>query len=502
MLAGLASSFIDVFAFYVFFLIALGTVLGVVVGAIPGLNGGMLIALTLPLTYGWPPLDAIALLVGMYVGSISGGLISATLLNIPGSPSNLMTTLDAMPMARRGEPVRALQLGIMASFFGGVVSWIALVLLSAPLAAFALQFGPHEYFAVIFSALVLIASLSEGAMVRGLISAILGLLVALPGLDPVTAQMRLTFGFDQMLGGFDLLAVLIGVFAVSQLLEDARPAKIAEIVHVKSTKMAVSLRSFLRHWVNLLRSSIIGTWVGMLPGVGGSIGSILAYGAAKSLSKKPEKFGTGCEEGVVASETANNATVGGAIIPMVTMGIPGSIIDVFLIAALTINNIRVGPMLLQNNPEVVYGFMSTLLVANVIMLIFMLLSLRFLARVMMVPKTYMIPIVLVFCVIGAFASNNRIFDVWVMLAFGLIGLLFRRLRLPVGPFVIALVLAPLAEFNLRAALISSEGDWLGFVTRPISGVFVAISIVLLIGPWLYPLLFGPKVKRVSDATLD
>ena len=233
---------------------------------------------------------------------------------------------------------------------------------------------------------------------------------------------------------------------------------------------------------------MIGTWVGMLPGVGGSIGSILAYGAAKSLSSTPERFGTGCEEGVIASETANNATVGGAIIPMVTMGIPGSIIDVFLIAALTINDIRVGPLLLQTNPEIVYGFMSTLLVANVMMLVFMLLTLRWLARVMTVPKTYLVPVILVFCVIGAYAGNNRVFDVWVMLGFGLVGLGFRALRLPVGPFVIALVLAPLAEFNLRAALISSDGAWSSFLARPISATFVALAAVLFLAPFARPML--------------
>ena len=243
----LAASFATIAAPWPMLLIALGTVLGVVAGAVPGLNGGMLIALTLPLTFGWPPLDAIALLVGMYVGSISGGLISATLLNIPGSPSNLMTTLDAMPMARRGEPARALQLGILASFFGGIVSWLALVLLAPPLAAFALRFGPHEYFAVIFSALVLISSLGEGSMVRGLIAALLGVLVALPGLDPVTAQPRLTLGFDRMLGGFDLLAVLIGIFAVSQLVADAAPAARAEVVRLRSARLAVSIGAFARH---------------------------------------------------------------------------------------------------------------------------------------------------------------------------------------------------------------------------------------------------------------
>lgn len=482
MIADLAASFGTILMPHPLALIVLGTVLGVIVGAIPGLNGGMLVALSLPLTFGWDPLNAICLLVGEYVGSIAGGLVSATLLNIPGSPSNLMTTLDAMPMAKRGQATRALQLGVVASFIGGMVSWVALVTLSPPLAAFALRFGAHEYFALVFAAMALIALLSNGSMVRGLIAGVLGILAALPGLDPVTAQTRLTFGFDSMLGGFDLLAVLIGVFAVSQLVADAAPPKAVEIVRIRSGGLAVGLRDFVRSWFNLLRSSVIGTWVGILPGVGGSVGSIMAYAAARGMSRNPSEFGKGSEEGVLASEAANNATIGGAIIPMITMGIPGSIIDVILIAALTIHNIRPGPLLFDTNPEIVYGFMSTLLVANVVMLVFMLGALRFLARLMDVPKTYLVPVLLIFCLIGTYAVNNRLFDVWTMLAFGLIGLGFRGLRLPIAPFVIGFILTPLGEFNMRSALISSEGNWLDFFTRPIAGVFMVMGLALLAAP--------------------
>lgn len=363
------------------------------------------------------------------------------------------------------------------------MSWIALVLLSPPLAAFALRFGPHEYFAVVVAALVLISSLGDGSMVRSLIAGLLGIVVALPGLDPVTAQMRLTFGFDQLAGGFNMLAVLIGVFAVSQLILDTQPNTSFEVVRLSSARLVVSVGSFSRHWLNLLRSSAIGIWVGILPGVGGSIGSILAYSAARSFSREPHKFGTGCDDGVVASETANNATVGGAIIPMVTMGIPGSVIDVFLIAALTIHNIRPGPLLFETNPDIVYGFMSTLLIANVVMLVFMLATLRWLARLMYVPKAYLVPIVLTFCVIGAYAANNRLFDVWIMFAFGLVGVAFKLLRLPFGPFVIAFILAPIAEFNLRAALISSQGQWSEFLTRPISAFFVLIAFIIFFAPF-------------------
>lgn len=238
-----------------------------------------------------------------------------------------------------------------------------------------------------------------------------------------------------------------------------------------------------------MRSSLIGTWVGILPGVGGSVGSIMAYASARSMSRTPEQFGKGSEEGVLASESANNATIGGAIIPMITMGIPGSIIDVILIAALTVHDIRPGPLLFQSNPEIVYGFMSSLLLANIVMVVFMLAALRWLARLMTVPKSVLIPTLLVCCILGTYAVNNRLFDVWVMLAFGLVGLAFRGLRLPIAPFVIGFILTPIAEVNLRSALIANEGDWTIFFTRPIAGVFMVLAIVFLLSP-----LFG-YVKR-------
>lgn len=467
-----------------FVLLFAGSVIGIVVGAIPGLNGGMLVALSLPLTFGWNPLNAIALLVGQYVGSMTGGLVSATLLNIPGSPSNLMTTLDANPMARDGKAERALQLGILASFIGGLVSWFALVLLSPPIARMALALGPHEYFALVFAALMLISSLSSGSVIRALIAATLGMLCALPGLDMVTGQPRLTFDFSAMLAGFDLLAVLVGVFAVTQLLDDTRPQLIAERFKVSSVRLQIGIKDLQRHGANFMRSSLIGTWIGILPGVGGSVGSIVSYTVARNFSKKPDEFGKGAEEGVVASETANNATIGGALIPLVTMGIPGSVIDVILIAALTLHNIRPGPLLFQTNPDIVYAFMSSMFIANLIVIAVMLMSIRWIARVIDVPKAYLISILLVFCVVGTFAVNNRMFDVWVMLAFGLIGLAFKYLRFPLPPFVIGFILTPIAEGNLRAALIASEGDWSDFVTRPLSGILLLSSALILAMPLL------------------
>lgn len=457
-------------------LILLGTLVGIVFGAIPGLNGGMLVALTLPLTYGWNPLHAIALLVGQYVGSISGGLLSATLLNIPGTAASLMTTMDATPMARAGQPERALQIGIMASFAGGIVSWLALVFLSPLLAKWALVFGPHEYFSLVLVSLMLISSLSGDSLVKAMIAAMLGMLVGMIGWDKVTGQSRLTFGIAGMDAGLDILAILVGVFAVSQLLIDTLPEKNkAGRFAIRTSGLQIRVSQFLKHWPNLIRSSVIGTVVGILPGVGGSIGSIIAYTSEKSISRNSDKFGSGCEEGIVASETANNATVGGALVPLITMGIPGSIVDVVLIAALTMHYITPGPLLFQNEPQVVYGFMNSFLFSNIAMLIMMLLGIRFLARLIDVPKTYLVPTLLLICVIGTYAMQNSLFDVWVMLVFGIIALWFRFVGIPVAPFVIGLVLAPIAEENFRMAIIGSEGRYLSFVEHPISATFLALA---------------------------
>ena len=496
MMIELAASFGTMLQPGLFLFIFIGVLSGIVIGAIPGLNGAMLVALSLPLTYGWDPLYGIALLVGQYVGSISGGLVSATLLNIPGSASSMMTTLDAAPMARAGRPERALQLGIVASFIGGLVSWFALVFLSPPLARLALNFGPHEYFMLVLAALLLISSLSEGSLARALMSACIGMLVALPGIDTITAQPRLTFGLPQMNAGFDLLAVLLGVFAVTQLLADsATSSGAAERLKLGARMTWLKLGDLAAQWLNLLRSSLIGTWIGILPGVGGSVGAIVAYVTAKNFSRTPKKFGTGCDEGVVASESANSATVGGALIPMITMGIPGSIIDVILIAALTLHNIRPGPLLFQNEPQIVYGFMSVMFIANVLMLLLMLFGIRLFARLVDVPTRYLVPVLLLLCVVGAYAVNNRVFDIWVMFAFGLLGLAFRAWRLPVAPFVIGFILTPIAETNFRTALIVSDYDLTEFVTRPLSAVFLVLAIGVLFLPVL-------RRRRTSEGAAD
>lgn len=483
-LSGLGSALVPM----TFLFTLIGVATGILVGAIPGLTGAMLITLTLPLTYYMDSAMALTLLVAMYVGSVSGGLITATLFRIPGTPASVVTTLDGYPMSKNGQPGKALGLGIMASFAGGLISWVFLVTLSPPLAKLALKFSHYEYFSMVLMALVLIATISQGSMVKGLLSGMLGILVALPGLDPTTGQLRLTFGFPEIAAGFSLLPVLIGVFAVGQILADVWTIKEPVVrLNVKVGGIIPTFADVRTYFVNMTRSSVIGTWIGILPGVGANVGSIVSYSAARSASKTPEQFGKGSPEGIVASEAANNATVGGALIPLITLGIPGSLIDAILLGALVLHNFQPGPLLFQTQPDLVYGIMGTALIANIAMFIIMCLAASWISKLVQVPAPVLIPIILLFCVIGTFALHNRVFDIWVMLGFGVVGFLFDRLKIPVAPFIIGLVLAPIAEGSLRSGLMSSAGSIEPFFTRPMSLVFLLLAIGLLVWPFIQQL---------------
>lgn len=454
----------------------LGVGLGILVGAIPGLTGAMLIALTVPLTFHLDGPSALALLVAMYVGSVSGGLITASLLGMPGTPASVITSLDAHPMVRAGKAGRALALGIGASLIGGLFSWGALAALAKPIAQLSTALGPFEYLALILMAFVLVAGVSGKSLVLGALSCALGVLFALPGTAPGSGELRLTFGFAEMNDGFKPLTVLIGLFALSRVLSPT-PAAMGDRLTVKSGWLSGS--EWWRQKWNLLRSSSIGTAVGILPGIGANIGSLLAYSTARNSSKEPEKYGQGSEEGVVASEAANNATVGGALVPLVALGIPGSVIDGILLGAFVIHGLQPGPLLFENEPEVVETIVSTYLWANLMMVAFMLLAVRWIARLATVKAHYLVPVVAVFCVLGSYALANRFFDVWVMLGFGVLGVMLERLRVPLAPLVIGFILTPLAEEKMVTALMGSGGSWMPLFTRPLSLVFLGLAGVLL-----------------------
>lgn len=479
-----------------FALMLLGVVLGIVVGAIPGLSATMLIALTLPLTFFMDGTLALVLMVAMYVGGVSGGLISATLLRMPGTPASIMTTFDGYPMARRGEPGRALGIGIAASLTGGIIAGVLLAGLSLPLARFALNFGPWEYFTLVLMALVLIASISQGSFVKGLLSGMLGIALSMPGIDPSTGGLRLTFGFTSLTGGFALLPVVIGIFVISQIIRDIlEPMPRGASIVGGSDRVMMPWSDWKAQAGNLLRSSLIGTWIGLLPGVGSSIGSIVSYTVAKNVSRHPDRFGTGCPDGIVASEAGNNATVGGALIPLLAMGIPGSSVDAILLAALIVHNLQPGPLLFITNPDLAWAVIACYLIACVTMAAIMFALARSIARLASFPRAWLMPVILVFCLVGTFAVHNHIFDVWVALCFGILGFVLDRTKVPLGPFVIGFVLSGIAEEELRAGLMTSNGSWAPLFTRPIALSFLLISVAFFV----FPLVQQWRRMRTSRA---
>jgi len=458
-----------------------GMLVGVVAGAIPGLNGGMAMALTLPLTFYMDPVSAQGLLIGMYVGGVSGGLISGILIGIPGSPTAVMTTLDGHAMAKKGQASRALALGIGASFVGGMLGWLVLAFLSAPLAAVALKFGNFETTALVITGILLIAAVGSGSLSKALLAGALGALCSIPGLDPIDATPRLTLGIADMQSGFGLIPVILGIFAFAPILHDlltnrtAAPQQVSTTTNLRRHFFAV-----LTYPGNLIRSSVIGTAIGALPGVGAAIGAIVSYSIARITSKRPETFGSGEPEGIVAAEAANNATVMGALIPMIALGIPGSAADVILIAALTLQNVQLGPLMIIDHPKEFYGIISAALIANFAMLFFMILASRHLLIVLKMPKYILTPTILFFCMVGTLTYSNNPFELWVFFGFAAVGLIFLSSGIPLPAFIIGFVLTPIGEEAVRAAMMESRGSLMPFVTRPVPLVLLSLSLLAVL----------------------
>ncbi|WZL73060.1 tripartite tricarboxylate transporter permease [Clostridiaceae bacterium 35-E11] len=464
-------------------LIALGVIVGIIFGSIPGLSATMAVVLFLPMSFGMDPINGISLLIGLYIGGISGGLISAILLKIPGTPSSIATVFDGGPMAERGEAGKALGAGILYSFLGGLLSIVALIFISPYLAKFALKFTPVEYFSIALFSLTIIASLSGDSMVNGLLSGLFGITAALIGIAPLDGFKRFTFGLSQLGSGLLIVTVLIGLFAICDIFEFSFKRKedeIGEIIDYSVKGFGVSIKEFKEQFVNFIRSSLIGLWIGILPGVGGSTSSLLAYSAAKNASKHPEKFGTGIVDGIVASESSNNAMTGGSLIPLLTLGIPGNTVTAMLLGGLMIHGISPGPLIFVKSGKIMYAIFTALIVGNIAMLVLEYWGIKYFVKLMDIPKATLFPIITVLCAVGAFASNSRVFDVYAILIFGLIGFLFNKASIPKTPFIIGFILGPIAEVNLRRALMASEGSLLPFITRPISAVFVALTVLSIV----------------------
>ncbi|WP_146592043.1 tripartite tricarboxylate transporter permease [Puniceibacterium confluentis] len=483
-MSSMASGVLDVFQLMPLLAIFGGVVIGIIFGSIPGLTATMAIALCLPLTFGVDPVISLSLLVGLFVGGISGGLITAILLNIPGTPSSIATTFDGYPMTQRGEGGRALGLAVFYSFLGTVVGWLVLFFFTPPLARMALQFGTYEYFAISVFALTLVAGLSGGNMVKGLASATFGLLVAMIGLAPIDGYRRFTFGWNALDGGLGLLPVLLGLFALSEVLKHAAEARATLPTKVPAFRLTgffgVTWLDFRSYMPNFLRSSAIGVGVGLLPGIGSGTSNFLAYMAARSASKAPERFGKGEPQGLIASESANNAGIGAAMVPLIALGIPGDATTALMLGGFLIHGIQPGPMLFTTNASLVYSISTALIVAAFVMLFVEYFGIRLFVRILAVPKHYLLASVTVMCVLGAFAANNRMFDVYTLIAFGALGYAMLRFDFPFAPLVLGFILGPMIERNLRSALMSTRGEFLPFLERPVTAAFLGLALLYVV----------------------
>ncbi|SFB10900.1 putative tricarboxylic transport membrane protein [Lentibacillus halodurans] len=462
-------------------ILLMGVIAGIIAGSIPGFTITMGVALTLPFSFSMDPVNGIALMMGVQVGGSAGGLITASLLGIPGTPSAMATTFDGFPMVKNGEPGKALAIGLWSSFFGSILSGIILIFMAPLLAKWALEFGPWEMFALMLFGVSAIASLSEGSLIKGLIAGFLGIMFSLVGSDPLMGIPRFTFGFSELLAGFNFLPVLIGLFAFSQLLEDIKnPPKSFKIENTKNITYPIAkvIKDMWKSAVNVIRSGLIGTLVGILPAAGGSIANILSYDIAKKFSKNPSKFGKGTKDGLIAAESANNSSVGGALVPMLAFGIPGDAVTAMMLGALLIHGIQPGPLLMENQPVLVNGVFISFFLAAFLMLIVQSLGIKVFLKINQIPFHYLVPIVLLLCVLGSFAVNNRIFDVWVLLLFGLIGYWMKANKFPLPPFILGIILGPMIESNFRQAI--SLGAVSTFFTRPLSAVLIILAVLSMI----------------------
>ncbi len=456
------------------------TLLGILVGMMPGLTATLGIALMTTLTFKMAPGDAILILICMYVGAIYGGSRSAILLNIPGTPANAATTLDGYPLARAGKAGPAMGLATSGSVLGSVIGMLLLATVAPVLANFALEFGAFEFFWLAVFGIIISGQLTAlKDPLKGWIAGVLGLLVAMIGQEGIHAYQRFTFGYLQLGGGIGLLPALIGAFGFAEILVVMTDPRY-ELVRSKVESIIPKVREVARHWRTIVRSGIIGTIMGIIPGVGEDMGAWASYAAARRASKEKEKFGTGSVEGLMAAEAGNNAAVPGAIIPVLTLAVPGSAPAAVLLAAMFIHGVRPGPLIMIESPSFVFDVVAMILLASLAILLFGLLLARPLLLVLRVPRERLMPVIFVLCTIGAFAIASRVFDIWVMLFFGVVGYVLRRMDYPMAPLVLGLVLGDILDKSLRRGLVLTDGELGPFFMRPISAVLWIASLVVIL----------------------
>ena len=461
----------------------MGVALGIIFGALPGLTAAMGVALLIPLTFGMPAIEAFSALLGMYCGAIYGGCITAILVGTPGTVSAAATMLEGPSLTARGESRRALQMATWASFIGGMFSALVLVTVAPLLAKAAMSFGAPDYFAVAVFGLTVVSSLSTGNMLKGMISAFIGLFLATIGLDPITGDLRNTFDNPNLFSGLSLVPVLVGLFAMSQVIVTVED--VFRGVTLKGGNLSskgLSLRDMKDNVVNFLRSSVIGTLIGIVPATGVSAATFMAYGEAKRFSKHPEMFGKGAIDGIAATESSNNAVCGGALIPLLTLGVPGDIVTAIILGALMIQGLTPGPLLFVEHPVTVYGIFAAFIIANVLMLILGLIAIRGSNKIIAIPSGVLMPIVVTLCAVGGYAVNNNMFDLLIVAIFGVVGYFMIKCDIPQPPMLLAMILAGIAETNFRRALSISQNDYSIFYTSPVAMCILAVSLFVLIKP--------------------
>ena len=475
-------------------LVVLGSVAGLVVGAIPGLSVSMATALLVSITYTWQTNDALAMVMGVYVVGVFSGAVSAILINIPGAPSSVVTTLDGYPLARRGQAYKALYYATIYSFIGSVFGLVALALLAKPVSNLAIKFRPMDYFLLSLFGLATVGSVTAKSYVKGLIAAALGLIISMIGLDPLVGTPRLIFGVSQLRAGISTVPALVGLFGFAEVLSVIFDGHMSQTVESMNHER-MSLREVLRHWKLSLYTSLLGTLVGALPGAGGPVAAFLSYNEAKRLVKHPETpFGEGAVEGIVASESSNNACIGGALIPMLTLAVPGDAVTAIILSVFYVHGLKPGPMFIRESASSFHAILLASFIACGALLLLGLLVAPKISKVISVPKNILLPIVTVLCVVGAFACNNRLFDVGLMFVFGLIGFLMRRRGYPAAPMVLALVLGKTMDSNFRRAMaLAAVAD------NPLVSLFGhPITLFLLVCTLLVVLGNVPVIKRITQ----
>ncbi len=455
-----------------------GVLLGVVVGAIPGLTATMAVALALPLTFAMAPVTAILLLVGVYKGGVFGGSITAILLRAPGTPAAAATLLDGYPLAQQGKAGKAMKMALYASCIADFLSNIALIFFAGLIAGLALAFGPPEFFWLICFSLTVVIAIAGSSLAKGLISGALGLLVSTVGLDLVYGSQRFTFGEFNLMGGVGYIPLLIGLFALPEVI-DFYVRRVAPVAVRAADASRVTLAEFRRSLVSIVRGSFIGVIIGTIPGAGATAAAFLSYGEAKRSSRHPETFGKGEIEGVAAAESGNNGVAGATMIPLLSLGIPGDVVTAVILGAFMLHGLSPGPMMFQQNLDIIYALFAGIMLSSVVLFVTGSLAIRHVVRIVDIPRHILMPLVLLFCVFGTFAVQAQMFDVLVMAVFGALGYLMLRINMSAAPFLMGFILGPLFEDNLRRTFLISQ-DLSVFVRSPITWIFIVLTVLSLV----------------------